>query len=140
MRHILNALIYALAGIDDGVHLAIRRIGKRSILDDMVQAAAIIAGFKRPVRADLVVPPCNVLVLAIRFHIWRNRLPGAVVCVLDQRNAGSCVGKGSRGRVTGIVKVDAGGRRSRAGMHGRLLRPHQCRRLVDEPLPSGPRG
>jgi hypothetical protein len=43
----------------------------------VVEAAAVIASFERPVLVDLVIPACNDLVLAIRFQPWHDRFLGA---------------------------------------------------------------
>src|ERR1700737_2257351 len=70
----------------------------------MVETATIIAGLKRPVPGDLVVHAENRLVLAIRFHARRDRLPWTKIDVFNQRNAGLGVhqrwwGSGAGGEV-----------------------------------------
>src|SRR5207248_1110872 len=64
----VDGLVYALAGVDDGVDFERFRIGQRSILDDVVETATVIAGFKCPIPRELVVHTSNVLVLPIRLH------------------------------------------------------------------------
>src|SRR5271165_5659050 len=62
----------------------------------MVKTAAIITGFKCVAPLDLVINACHVLMLAIRLHARRYRLPRAQVHVFDERDTRFGIGQRRR--------------------------------------------
>src|ERR1700751_861387 len=65
-RIAVNRSVHTFPRIHNGIDFPIGWIGQGRILNDVVEAATIIARFERPVPGNLVVESSNVLVLAIR--------------------------------------------------------------------------
>src|SRR5438874_13741492 len=94
----IDSSVYALAGVDNGVHLEVRRIRKRCILNYVVETAPIPASFERPVLCDLVIDAEHGFVLAVGLNTMSDWLPWAQVHVFNQGNTRSRVRHGWRRR------------------------------------------